>query len=55
MSAGKQIGGGGVPPPPDDKATGLPGFRSWPGVYWFVLGCFVLTVLLLALFTRAFA
>jgi len=43
------------PENPDDKSTGLPGFGSWRGVYWFVLGCFVLTVLLLALFTRAFA
>ena len=33
---------------------GVPGFRSWRGVYWFVFGCFVWVVVLLALFTRFF-
>jgi hypothetical protein len=42
-------------PPSDDESPGLPAFRSWRGVYGFVLGAFVLTVVLLALFTRAFA
>jgi hypothetical protein len=42
-------------PEPDDDSPGLPGFRSWRGVYGFVLGVFALVVLFLALFTRAFA
>ena len=47
------------PPPSDptgqDEAPGVPGFRSWRGVYWFVFGFFALCVVLLAVFTRAFA
>lgn len=35
--------------------TGLPGFRTWRGVYVFVVGCFAAYVLLLAAFTRYFA
>jgi hypothetical protein len=41
--------------PPDDEKTGLPGLRTWPKVYWFVLGVLVLWVGLLAALTRAFA
>ena len=41
------------PPPPSDRDTGVPGFRSWRGVYVFVLGWFVLLVVALALFSRA--
>ena len=33
------------PEPDDDNSPGLPGFRSWRGVYWFVFGCFVLVTL----------
>jgi len=31
------------PPEPvtDDKSPGVPGFRTWRGVYWFVFGFFV--------------
>jgi hypothetical protein len=47
------------PPPPDqpapDESPGVPGFRNWRGIYLFVFGCFVLVVVLLALFSRAFA
>jgi len=39
----------------DDAATGLPLFRTWRSVYVFVLGCFVLYVVLLAILTRAFS
>ncbi len=39
----------------DDAAPGVPGFRSWRGVYFFVFAWFVLTVVLLAIFTRTFA
>ena len=41
--------------PADDESPGVPGFRTWRGVYVFVFGCFVLVVILLAIFTRAFA
>ncbi len=42
-------------PEPDDDSPGLPGFRTWRGVYLLVLACFVLVVIGLALFSRAFA
>ena len=42
-------------PPPADEAPGVPGFRTWRGVYWFVLGCFGAIVVALAIFTRVFA
>jgi hypothetical protein len=44
-----------IPPvtPPDDydERTGLPGLRTWRSVYFFVFGCFVLSVLLLLALT----
>jgi hypothetical protein len=44
------------PPPPEssDDNTGLPGLRTWRGVYLFVLGVFVAYVVLLTVLTRAF-
>jgi len=39
----------------DAESPGLPGFRTWRGVYLFVLGWFVLVVALLAAFTRFFS
>ena len=39
----------------DDTEPDLPGFRTWRAVYLFVLACFVLTVTLLAIFTRVFS
>ena len=38
-----------------DESPGVPGFRTWRSVYLFVFGCFVLVVVLLAIFTRVFA
>jgi hypothetical protein len=38
-----------------EEAPGLPGFRTWRGVYLFVFGCFVIYVVLLALLSRAFS
>lgn len=41
--------------PPDqgnDESPGVPGFKTWRGVYCFVGGCFVVVVVLLTLFTR---
>jgi hypothetical protein len=47
------------PPPPDQRSDaelpGLPGFRTWRGVYLFVLGWFVIVVILLASFSRIFS
>ncbi len=43
-----------APPPPEDP-PGVPGFRTWRGVYQFVFAFFVLCVLLLAVFSRVFA
>ncbi len=40
---------------PDDAETGLPFFRTWRGVYWFVAACFVAYVILLAALPRMFA
>jgi hypothetical protein len=45
--------------PPDssdnDESPGVPGFRTWRGVYLFVFVFFVFSVVLLALFSRLFA
>ena len=47
------------PPSPDTPAEseppGVPGFRTWQGVYLFVFGWFVLVVALLAVFSRYFS
>ena len=47
------------PPRPDERSEpeppDLPGFRTWPGVYAFVFGWFVLVVILLTVFTRIFS
>ncbi len=32
---------------PDNGTTGFPGLRTWPQLYAFVLGCFVLWLVLL--------
>ena len=42
-------------PAPDEEPPGLLGFKTWRGVYLFVFAWFVVVVVLLALFTRAFA
>jgi hypothetical protein len=36
------------------ESPGLPGFRTWRGVYLFVFGWFVLVIVLLAVFTAIF-
>ena len=41
--------------PPIDTATGLPGLRSWPAVYVFVLGVFVVWVGLLTVLTTMYS
>jgi hypothetical protein len=42
-------------PEADDDSTGLPGFRTWRGVYLLVLGCCILVIIALTLFSRIFA
>ena len=46
-------------PRPDERSEaeppGLPGFRTWRGLYLFVFGWFVLLVALLTVFTGMFS
>jgi hypothetical protein len=42
-------------PTPENDPPGVPGLRTWRGVYLFVFAWFVVVVILLAIFTRAFA
>lgn len=46
-------------PPPEtpasDESPGVPGFRSWRGVYLFVFVFFVIVVAMLTFFSRLFA
>ncbi len=42
-------------PPSDDDSPRVPGFRTWRGVYVFVLVSFAVVVALFAWFTRAFS
>ena len=38
-----------------DESPGVPGFRTWRGVYLFVFAAFLLVVVLLAIFSRVYA
>jgi hypothetical protein len=40
---------------PEEEPPNVPGFRTWRGVYLFVFVWFVIVVIILAIFTRAFA
>ena len=43
---------------PSDTENGdvhLPLFRTWRGIYFFVIGCFIFCVTLLIILTRAFS
>ena len=42
-------------PTPNDDATGLPGVRTWRGVYTVVLVAFAVWVALLIALTRAYS
>ena len=44
-----------VPPEPADESPGVPGFRTWAGVYWFAFGVFVAGVVALTIFSRIYA
>jgi len=39
----------------EDEPPDVPGFRTWRSLYLFVLGWFVLLVMLLTIFTRVFS
>jgi hypothetical protein len=39
----------------EEHSTGLPGFRTWRGVYYFVLIVFVVCVVLLKAFELAYS
>ena len=41
--------------PPDDPTTGVPGLRTWPRVYLFVLAFLVLSIGLLIWLTERFS
>lgn len=45
----------GAAPGAGDESPGVPGFRTWRGVYGFVFGCFVALVIALTIFARVFA
>jgi hypothetical protein len=55
MNSPSAPGSGRPPPAGDDGATGLPGLRTWPRVYWFVVGSFIVWVVLLTLLTKVFS
>ena len=40
---------------PESEETGLPFFRSWKGIYLFVLGTFALWVALLIALTKIYS
>lgn len=44
-----------MPEDDQDESPGVPGFRTWRGVYLFVLGVFAVVVIALTLFSHAFA
>ena len=43
-----------LPPDHSDEEPGVPGFRTWPRVYLFVLGSFVVFVAALTVFTHVY-
>lgn len=44
-----------TPAPADDDSPGLPGFRSWRGVYVLVFAVFLLVVAGLTVFSRIYS
>ncbi|MGH7245244.1 MAG: hypothetical protein ACREJD_17665 [Phycisphaerales bacterium] len=40
---------------PDERSTGLPLFASWRSVYMFVVACFCVWVVILAILPRIFS
>lgn len=41
--------------PPEEDVPGVPGFRSWRAVYWFVFASFVAVVVALTILSRIYA
>jgi hypothetical protein len=39
----------------ETENPGVPGFRTWRGIYWFVFIAFIVVVVLLTIFSRMFA
>ena len=54
-SSGDNAGPVELPSDAKDEFTGLPGLRTWRGVYLFVFGCFVLWVALLLILTVSYS
>jgi hypothetical protein len=54
-SPGPEFSASAAPGAVEKEDTGLPGFRSWRGVYLFVFGSFLVWVVLLAWLSRFFA
>lgn len=44
-----------APKKDDADAPGVPGFRTWSGVYWFVFAAFAAMVAALTLFSRFYS
>lgn len=44
-----------TPDPGNDETPGVPGFRTWRGVYVFVFAAFVVIVIGLTIFTNVFS
>ena len=44
-----------MPQSSEDEKTGLPWPRTWPGVYLFVVGVFIVWVVLLTALTMMFS
>jgi len=44
-----------TPPADGDETTGLPGLRTWRGVYVLVLASFILWVVLLLVLTMSYS
>jgi hypothetical protein len=56
LRAPSNASGDRVPPSGQhDESPGVPGFRTWRGVYLFVLGSFIAMVIALTVFTHFYA
>ena len=40
---------------PDNESPGVPGFRTWRGIYLFVFIAFLVVVIVLTIFSRVYA
>ena len=44
-----------MPQEPENRPPGVPGFKTWRGVYVFVFACFIAVVIALTIFSKIFA